>query len=168
MFSRRLLTLALTLLFSLQALAQTISPQLEARAALLASQAEQSNLGYSIVESLTTEVGPRLAGTEAEERARNWAVAKFESMGFANVRVETFALPVWERGVEWAQITAPYPQPLVVTALGGSISTGPDGVEGELASFPSLNALAIAPAETVKGKIILVDEVMTRTQDGSG
>ena len=168
MFSHRLLTLALTLLFSLQALAQTISPQLEARAALLASQAEQSNLGYSIVESLTTEVGPRLAGTEAEERARNWAVAKFESMGFANVRVETFALPVWERGVEWAQITAPYPQPLVVTALGGSISTGPDGVEGELASFPSLNALAIAPAETVKGKIILVDEVMTRTQDGSG
>ena len=112
--------------------------------------------------------GPRLAGTEAEERARNWAVAKFESMGFANVRVETFALPVWERGVERAQITAPYPQPLVVTALGGSISTGPDGVEGELASFPSLNALATAPAETVKGKIILVDEVMTRTQDGSG
>ena len=130
MFRHKLLTLALTLLFSLQALAQTISPQLEARAALLASQAEQSNLGYSIVESLTTEVGPRLAGTEAEERARNWAVAKFESMGFANVRVETFALPVWERGVEWAQITAPYPQPLVVTALGGSISTGPDGVEG--------------------------------------
>jgi len=30
--------------------------------------------GYDITESLTTEVGPRLAGTEAEARARDWAV----------------------------------------------------------------------------------------------
>ncbi|MEP4148041.1 MAG: M20/M25/M40 family metallo-hydrolase [Halioglobus sp.] len=168
MFSRTFLPLALTLFFSQLALSQTISPQLESRAAVLAAEALESDLGYSIVESLTTEVGPRLAGTEAEERARRWAVAKFESLGFANVRVESFELPVWQRGIEWAQITAPYPQPLVVTALGGSTSTGPDGVEGELASFSSLKALADAPAETVKGKIVMVDEVMTRTQDGSG
>ena len=168
MLSRTLLSLALTFLVSAQATAQTISPAVESRAALLAAEALQSDLGYSIVESLTTEVGPRLAGTEAEERARSWAVEKFESLGFANVRVEPFELPVWQRGVEWAQITAPYPQPLVITALGGSTSTGPDGVEGELASFASLQALTQAPAETVKGKIVLIDEVMTRTQDGSG
>ncbi|MDA9878263.1 hypothetical protein N9C91_03470, partial [Luminiphilus sp.] len=28
---------------------------------------------YNLVESLTTEVGPRLAGSEAEARARDWA-----------------------------------------------------------------------------------------------
>ena len=40
-------------------------------------QSFQSDLGYQIIESLTTEVGQRLAGTEAEERARDWGVAKF-------------------------------------------------------------------------------------------
>ena len=29
---------------------------------------------WDITEGLTTEVGPRLAGTEAEARARAWAV----------------------------------------------------------------------------------------------
>ena len=166
--ARTVLLVALPFLVAVQATAQQLSPQLESRAAALAAEALQSNLGYSIVESLTTEVGPRLAGTEAEQRARQWAVAKLESLGFANVRIEPFALPVWERGVEWAQIISPYPQPLVVTALGGSTSTGSDGVEGELASFSSLQALVDAPREHVAGKIAFVDEVMTRTQDGSG
>ena len=121
-----------------------------------------------LVASLTTEVGPRLAGTAAEERARDWAVKRLTALGFSNVRVEPFELPVWERGVEWAQVTAPYPQPLVVTALGGSVSTGPEGVEGEIASYPNVAALEAAPAETLRGKIVYVDEVMTRTQDGSG
>lgn len=150
------------------ALAQEISPRLEQRAAALASKALEDKLGYSLVESLTTEVGPRLAGTEAEERAREWAVAKLKSLGFSNVRVEPFELPVWERGVEWAQITAPYPQPLVITALGGSTPTGPDGVEGEVAAFASLEQLRAAPPENLQGKVVFVDEVMTRTQDGSG
>ena len=44
-------------------------------------------MAYGIVESLTTEVGPRLAGTEAEARAREWALATLRELGFANVRV---------------------------------------------------------------------------------
>ncbi|WP_239017203.1 M20/M25/M40 family metallo-hydrolase [Seongchinamella sediminis] len=163
------LPLALTFLFSASfVLAQSINPRLEQRAAALASAALEDTLGYSLVASLTTEVGPRLAGTEAEERARQWAVEKLRALGFSKVRVEPFELPVWERGVEWAQITAPYPQPLVISALGGSTATGPDGVEGEVASFASLAQLRAAPAENLKGKIVFVDEVMTRSQDGSG
>ncbi len=150
------------------ALAQSIDARLEQRARAVAAHASESDLGYTLVESLTTEVGPRLAGTEAEERARQWAVGKLKDLGFSNVRVEPFKLPVWERGVEWAQISAPFPQPLVVSALGGSTATGPDGVEGEVAAFASVNALRAAPAENLSGKIVFIDEVMTRTQDGSG
>lgn len=150
------------------ALAQSIDARLEQRARAVAAHASESDLGYTLVESLTTEVGPRLAGTEAEERARQWAVGKLKDLGFSNVRVEPFELPVWERGVEWAQISAPFPQPLVVSALGGSTATGPDGVEGEVAAFASVNALRAAPAENLSGKIVFIDEVMTRTQDGSG
>src|SRR3982751_3849495 len=53
---------------------------------------------WDIVEGLTTEVGQRLAATETEARARDWAVRRLTAMGFANVRVEPFTMPVWTRG----------------------------------------------------------------------
>jgi carboxypeptidase Q len=84
------------------------------------------------------------------------------------VHVEPFDVPLWIRGVEEASITSPFPQPLTITALGGSISTGPEGVEGEVVSFPSLAAVTAAPDNSLRGKIVFVDEVMTRTQTGSG
>jgi len=64
--------------------------------------------GYLITESLTTEIGARLAGSEAEARARDWAVAKFKEIGLQNVRIEPFTIEGWERGVETATITAPF------------------------------------------------------------
>ena len=145
-----------------------IEPRLEQAAAELIAASLDSRAGYAIVESLTTEVGPRLAGTEAEERARQWAVAKLKELGFANVRVEPFELPVWTRGVERAEVMAPYPQPLTITALGGSVSTGPEGVEAELVAFNSLGELRQANADEVGGRVVFVNEPTTRTQDGSG
>lgn len=124
--------------------------------------------GYKIVESLTTEVGPRLAGSPAEARARDWAVEKLSSLGFENVRIEEFKVPLWQRGTESAQVLSPFPQSLTITALGGSVSTGPEGVEGEIITFTSLSALSSADKDDVSGKIVFIDETMTRTQDGSG
>src|SRR6185503_14678697 len=74
------------------------------------------NHAWDIVEGLTVEVGQRMGGTEAEARARVWAVAKLKALGFANVHVERFAVPVWTRGPESAEIVAPFPQKLAVTA----------------------------------------------------
>ncbi|MFT4824903.1 MAG: hypothetical protein ACJAUG_003292 [Halioglobus sp.] len=124
--------------------------------------------GYTIVESLTTEVGPRLAGSPAEARARDWAVEELSSLGFENVRIEEFKVPLWRRGRQSARILSPFPQPLTITALGGSVGTGPEGVEGEIVTFASLSALSSADKDEVSGKIVFIDETMTRTQDGSG
>ncbi|MGL4543456.1 MAG: peptidase M28 family protein, partial [Polymorphobacter sp.] len=66
-------------------------------AATLRDTAARGNSGYTLLESLTTEVGQRLAGTEAEARGRDWAVAKMQALGFANVRVDSFKVPVWVR-----------------------------------------------------------------------
>jgi hypothetical protein len=123
---------------------------------------------WNIVEGLATEVGPRLAGTDAEARARDWAVKKLNELGLANVRVETFDMPVWVRGNESAEILSPFPQPMVVAALGNSGSTGPDGVTGEIVAFDSVDALKAAPNELVSGKILFVDHAMPANQDGSG
>ena len=123
---------------------------------------------WDITEGLTTEVGQRMAGTAAEARARAWSVARLKAMGFSNVRVETFDMPVWVRGPESAEIVGPFPQKMVVAALGNSASTGPAGVTGQIVAFDSVDALRAAPDAAVRGKIVFVDHRMMANQDGSG
>ena len=123
---------------------------------------------WEIVEGLTTEVGQRLAATEAEARARDWAVKRLTAMGFANVHVEPFTMPIWTRGPESAEIVSPFPQKLAVAALGYSGSTGAEGVTGQIAYFDSVDALRLAPDASVRGKIVFVDHHMLPAQDGSG
>ena len=123
---------------------------------------------WDIVEGLTTEVGQRLAATEAEARARDWAVRRLTAMGFANVHIEPFDMPVWTRGAESAEVISPFPQRLVVAALGYSGSTGPEGVTGQIAYFDSVDALRAVPDEAVRGKIVFIDHHMMPAQDGAG
>jgi len=161
--TRSILT-ALALVLAAPAAAQTVAPQV----AQLRDSALKDEHAWAITEGLTTEVGQRLAGTEAEARARAWAIAKLKAMGFANVRVETFDMPTWTRGAESAEILAPFPQKLVVAALGNSASTGPEGIIGEVVGFDTLADLQAAPDSAVRGKIVFVSHAMPRTQDGSG
>lgn len=135
--------------------------------AAIRDAALQDNVAYAFTEGLTTEVGPRPAGTPQEARARDWAVARLKALGFANVRAEPYTMPVWVRGREEARILSPFPQNLVLAALGNSGSTGEKGLEGEIVYFPSIADLEAAPEAAVKGKIAFVDHGMTATQDGS-
>lgn len=134
----------------------------------LIDKALSDDRAYEILESLTTEIGPRLGGSEAEARARVWGAAKMKAMGFKNVRIETFEMPAWSRISESAAIVAPFPQPLHVTALGNSVSTPDGGVTAEVVRYATLTELQQAPLTGIEGKIVFVDEKMTRTQDGSG
>jgi hypothetical protein len=132
----------------------------------LIARARAGSGAWDVVESLTTEVGPRLAGTEAEARARAWAVRTFESMGFDDVRIEPATVNGWRRGRERARVVAPHPQPLRVTALGHSVSTPKEGVRGRVVRFESLDELRRSPR--IDGRIAFIDQAMPRTQDGSG
>jgi acetylornithine deacetylase/succinyl-diaminopimelate desuccinylase-like protein len=125
-------------------------------------------VAWDIVEDLTTEVGPRLAGTEAEERARQWAVKRLKALGFHNVHIEDATMATWVRGAETAEIVSPFPQRIVVAALGGSGATPPQGVTAQVVGFDSIDALRAAPAEAVKGRIVFVSHAMQPNQDGSG
>lgn len=126
-----------------------------------------SGVAWDIVEGLTTEIGPRMAGTEAEARARTWAVARLTKLGFDKVWVEDFDMPTWVRGAETADVISPYPAHMHITALGNSASTGEDGVTAEIAYFATYADLAKAPESAVKGKIAFVSHNMQKTQDGS-
>ena len=133
----------------------------------LRERALRDDTAFDIVEGITTEVGPRMDGTEAEARARTWAVAKLKSLGFRNVRIEPYTLPVWERGVESAAIVSPFPQPLRIVGLGNSGATPPGGLTLPVAYFASFNDLLLAPAGSLAGRIAFVSNTMQPTQDGS-
>ncbi|GAA5078463.1 M28 family peptidase [Lysobacter panacisoli] len=136
-----------------------------ATAAQLRETALASDLGYRITESLTTEVGPRLAGSEADARAVAWAVAKLKELGFDKVWTEPVTFPKWERRSESAQVVGRNMQPLHLTALGGS----PAGtVEAEVVRFADLAALEAAAPGSLAGKIAFIDYKMERARDGSG
>jgi hypothetical protein len=132
----------------------------------LRDKAMNDNTGYQIVESLTTEVGPRLAGSPADQRGREWAIAKFKALGFDKVYTEQVSYPLWERRSEHAEIVAPFPQPLDLTALGYSAGTPKGGLTAEVVKFDSLEALQKADPASVKGKIVYIDARMQRTKDG--
>jgi hypothetical protein len=141
----------------------TLPPKSLATAAELREQALKDDTGWKVVESLTTEIGPRIAGSEADARAVAWAVAKFTSLGFDKVWTEPVTFPKWERRSEHAEVLGKHAQPLAITALGGS----PGGtVEAEVVRFADLAALQAAPEGSLKGKIAFVDYQMTAYRDG--
>jgi carboxypeptidase Q len=142
----------------------TVDPKVAA----LRDAALQDDYAWNITEGLTTEVGQRLAGSQAEARAREWAVAKLHALGFSNVRVESFDMPTWSRGPEAVEILSPFPQKLMVAALGNSASTPAEGITGEVVGFDTLADLEAAPDSSVRGKIVFVSHAMPRTMDGSG
>ncbi len=159
---KKTLLLAAAALVAFPAFAQNLG-----QAERLRDAALRDEIAWDIVEGLTTEVGARLAGTESEARARDWAVRRLKALGFANVHVETYDMPVWVRGEERAEIVSPFPQKLVVTALGNSGATPPGGLTGQVVAFDGLAALEAAPDSEVRGKIVFVTHAMTATQDGS-
>ncbi len=138
-----------------------------ATAERLRDAALAGNRAYELVESLTTEVGPRLAATDKEAQARAWAVAKLKALGFQNVRIEPFDMPSWVRGVETAQVVGEHSQPLAITALGRSGATPAEGIEAEIVHFDSIDALRAAPEGSLAGKIAFVTHRMMPAQDAS-
>lgn len=134
----------------------------------LRERAMRGSEAWNVVESLTTEVGPRLAGTPADAKAVEWAKAKMQAMGFDKVYLEPVTFPVWLRHHERAEVLAPYPQPLVITALGGSVGTGAAPVEAEVVAFATLDALKAAPEGSLDGKIAVITNRMVRFKDGRG
>ena len=157
-------TLALLIAAPLQAAQPTrIDAKALAQAANLRDAVLQDTTAWQVTESLTTEVGPRLAGSEADARAVEWAKAKFKALGYDKVWTEPVTFPKWVRRSEAAQVLGAHAQPLRVAALGGSAG---GTVEAEVVRFADLAALEAVPDGSLAGRIAFVDYQMQRRQDG--
>src|SRR5687768_2778417 len=137
-------------------------------AATLRERALADPTAYKLVESLTTEVGPRLAGSPGDKAAVSWAVREMQRLGFSNVRTADAFVPNWVRGDAEFAVVAPWPQAMPTLALGGSIGTRGEGIEADAVMVKDLVALAALPPDAVRNKIVFFSNRMERTRDGSG
>ena len=94
-------------------------------------------------------------------------MAKLKALGFRNVHIETYRMPVWLRGAETAEVLAPFPQRLTLVALGNSGATPAEGLTLPVTVFRSFAELQAAPAGSLTGRIAYVGNAMVPTQDGS-
>ncbi|MEI9948812.1 MAG: M20/M25/M40 family metallo-hydrolase [Pseudomonadota bacterium] len=125
------------------------------REASLADDGAYRKLSY-----LTDQIGARLSGSSALEKAVTWAKDMLIADGHEQVALEPVRVPHWVRGAESATLLTPIPRPIQVLTLGGSVATPPGGLTAELLVVGSFDELEARKAE-VKGKIVLFDHPMS-------
>jgi hypothetical protein len=148
-----------------------LSPETREAVSSLAARRATPTRATEWVRRLTDEVGPRLAGSPGDRAAIAWGLALFRELGFANVRAEEVPVKVWERGAETAEVVSPFPQKLVVAALGGSVGTPADGITAPIVEMKTLEALeeaVKADPEAVRGRIVYFSRRTVRGGAGPG
>lgn len=121
----------------------------------------------------TDTFGPRLSGSEALERAIDWALAELSQDGFANVHAEPVMVPHWVRGEESCTLIEPRRAALSMLGLGMSVGTPPEGITAPVLVVSSFEDLK-RRAEDARGKIVLFDapfvgyrQTVTYRRDGA-
>ncbi len=139
-----------------------------AEAAARRDRALNDDTAYELLRSLTSRVGPRLAGTPGDSAAVAWALAQMRALGFRNVRAESVRVPRWHRGECGVELVSPWPQTCAAVALGGSIATPAGGLEAEVVPVTNLDELARIDSSRIAGRIVYFSGRMDRTRSGSG
>ncbi|HEU4851722.1 MAG TPA: M20/M25/M40 family metallo-hydrolase [Telluria sp.] len=116
---------------------------------------------YERLSDLTDLIGPRLAGSPGAAAAVSQVAGAMRKLG-ANVSLQPVKVPHWVRGDEtgtlvgYAGRPAGVSQKISLTALGGSGSTGVEGVTAPVLIVYSFDEFKLRTAEA-RGKIVLFD-----------
>jgi carboxypeptidase Q len=133
----------------------------------LRDAAMKSDYAYDELRHLTNNIGPRLSGSPQAQKAVDWVAGEMRALG-ADVKLEKATVPHWVRGMETGELTA-WPgqaagttQKIVLTALGGSVATAPEGLTAEVVVVDDWDQLRALPAGAVKGKILLFNHAFDK------
>src|SRR5262245_30567543 len=105
---------------------------------LLIRSARSDERSWDLLRTLCDGVGPRFPCTPGDVAAIAWAKEALRNAGLERVRTEAAPATLWERGAESCSLLLPRKQPVVLTALGGSVGTGASGIDAEVIEFTSL------------------------------
>lgn len=140
--------------------ANPYSPQLLADLKRIQAAALQSDYAYRQVAHLTNNIGPRLSGSAQAQAAVEYVAKELRRMGL-DVQLEKVIVPHWVRGMETGALTE-FPgqaqgttQKIILTALGGSVATPPDGLTAPVIVVNNFDELRGLSREQVAGKIVL-------------
>lgn len=118
-----------------------------------------ANDSWRKLEVLCDEIGHRLSGSAALEKAVKWAADEMRRDGHENVRLEPVMVPKWVRGQESITLLEPRKDNLFMIGLGGSVGTPPEGITAQVVSVKDEKELE-SLGDQVKGKIVLFDNPM--------
>ncbi len=113
------------------------SAQTLAECKQLQDAALTSDYAYRQVAHLSENIGARLSGSAQAQKAVEYVAAELKALGL-EVRMEKVMVPHWVRGEETASLVefpgqaANTTQKIVLTALGGSVATPPEGITAEV------------------------------------
>jgi hypothetical protein len=119
-----------------------------------------SDYAYRQVAYLCNNIGPRLSGSPQAAQGVEYVAAELRRLGL-EVRLEKLMVPHWVRGVETGELTEfkgqgqNTTQKIVLTALGGSVATGPEGISGEVVVVENFEQLRGVGRAGINGKIVL-------------
>ncbi len=153
----RLLFLALTVAGGCLALAQSNDAVMQE--ALKPSTPIQENLRV-----LTDEIGGRVPGTPAMEKAEQWAIAAFKQAGADSVHTEEFTIPQsWAEGDTQVQVVAPVEFRVRAVSIAWIASVPP--TTARVVDVGMGSAAEFAKAGDTTGAIVLVHSKTLATWD---
>jgi carboxypeptidase Q len=134
--------------------------KLQAEMGRLRDAALGSDFAFNELRHLSNNIGPRLSGSTQAAAAVEYVAEEMRKLG-ADVKLETVMVPHWVRGEERAELVSYPGMPantslkIVVTALGMSIATPPEGITADVVVVKDLEELRKTPREKVQGKIVV-------------
>src|SRR5437773_9710818 len=136
------------------------SPQTLTELKRLQQAALNSDYAYKQVAHLANNIGPRLSGSAQAAKAVEYVANELKAIG-CEVQLEKVMVPHWVRGEETALLVQ-FPrqaenttQKIVLTALGASVATPPEGLTTEVIAVKNFQELKSLGREKVGGKIVL-------------
>ena len=111
---------------------------------------------YEDLRDLTQNIGHRLSGSKAYDKAEKWAYEKLRSAGADKVWYEDVMVPVWERGKESLQIKIGNQKwkTFRMLSLGNSEGTKGKNIEAEMICVKNKAEFDALSEAQIKGKIV--------------
>src|SRR5206468_9928569 len=136
------------------------SPQTLAELKRLQQGALNSEYAYKQVAHLANNIGPRLSGSTQAAKSVAYVASELKAIG-CEVQLERVLVPHWVRGEETAALVQlpgqaqNTTQKILLSALGPSVMTPPDGIEADVIAVRNFDELKSLPRDKVAGKIVL-------------
>ena len=148
-------------LFCISLSAQRINKKDSTQLRSIYTEALTKGRSYNWLNYLSKNIGARLAGSKANEKAVTWAKSELDKLKLDKVWLQPVTVPVWVRGEkEEAHIETTHGNfKVTICALGGSIATSKEGLLAEVIEVKSLKEVEEL-GDKVKGKIVFFNGAM--------